>query len=218
VKRLGLARNIGDVIYLTALYAGWHPVPFFVTAIESTLAIQPIENPDAAIIMSPTAARLAKLPPHLLCLAQGYATASFLRNQPLLISSIPRAEGLFDLLKQYFPNGGNFVLLRAERSRKYLENVTKGTPWRLHVWVTHREVPVQLLPATSGLTAVLGLSPLQAELLGPISGDLLRFAWGRRTKMAFGNAGYPATDWCEPEIFALRQLLLMQAKQLRTLC
>lgn len=218
MKRLGLARNTGDEIYSTVASVGWEPVPFFVTSIEPTLSVRPIEKPDAAIILSPTAARLADLPPYLLCLAQGYATARFLKNHPVLISKTPTAEGLLDLLKQYFPDGGNFILVRAERSRQYLENITKNTPWRLHVWVTHYEVPIKSLPVVPNLIAVLGLSPLQAEVLGAISKGLLRFAWGSRTKLAFYKAGYPATAWCEPEINSLRRLLLIQAKLLRVSC
>ena len=218
MKRIGLARNINDALCLTAISADWDPVPFFVTKAESIPVVRPIKNFDAAIILSPTAARFAQIPHNLLCIVQGEATARPLRKHKLLVSSTPRAEGLFDLLKQCFPNGGKFILFRAEKSRKYLEMVTNGTNWQIDVCVTHREIPINHLSPITNLDAVLALSPLQAEILGPLSQGLLRFAWGRRTNLAFDKVGYPATGWCEPEAFSLRRLLMLQTTHLGVLC
>jgi uroporphyrinogen-III synthase len=125
----------------------------------------------------------------------------------VLVSTTPQAEGLFDLLRERFPQGGTFLLARAERSREHLEQAAAGTPWRLLPWITHREAPLDPPPAMPALDAVLALSPLQAELLGPRSAHLLRFAWGQRTQQAFLQAGYPVDGWCEPEASSLQRLL-----------
>jgi hypothetical protein len=47
--------------------------------------------------------------------------------------------------------------------------------------------------------AVLALSPLQAEILAPITGEVLRFAWGDATRDAFSRCGAPAHAHCEPK-------------------
>ena len=54
---------------------------------------------------------------------------------------------------------------------------------------------------------MLALSPLQAEILAPLSKDLLRFAWGPRTADAFMLARRPAHGTCEPKPEALTPLL-----------
>jgi uroporphyrinogen-III synthase len=207
VKRLGLARALDDALCRSVRVAGWEPVPLFLTVMEATLAEPPVADPDAVIVLSPAAARLALLPPVVPCLAQGEATARALTGRQVLVSATPRAEGLFDLLRESFPQGGTFLLARAERSRQHLEQAAAGTPWRLLPWITHREGPIEPPPAMPALDAVLALSPLQAELLGPRSGHLLRFAWGQRTQRAFLQAGYPVDGCCEPESSALQRLL-----------
>jgi uroporphyrinogen-III synthase len=217
VRRLGLGRALDDPLCAAVLEAGWEPVPLFVTAMEATLAAPPEAHPDAVILLSPAAARMALLPPRVPCLAQGEATARAVASaralraqvagRTVLVSDQPQAEGLFELLRERFPQGGTFLLARGERSRRHLEQAAAGTPWRLLPWITHRERPVDPPPALPPLDAVLALSPLQAELLAPRSGQLLRFAWGQRTARAFEKAGYPGDGWCEPEASALRLLL-----------
>jgi uroporphyrinogen-III synthase len=185
-------------------------VPLFLTAMTATLAPPPEPAPDAVIVLSPAAARLALLPPGVPCLAQGEATARALTGHPVRVSATPKAEGLFDLLRASYPQGGTFLLARAERSREHLEQAAAGSPWRLLPWITHREGPVEPVPEMPELNAVLALSPLQAELLGPRSRHLLRFAWGERTQRAFLQAGYPVDGWCEPDISSLQSLLRSQ--------
>ena len=210
MKRLGLARALDDALCRAIRAVGWEPVPLFVTAMEATLVPAPAAHPDAVILLSPAAARLALLPPGVPCLAQGAATATALgeRQGPgeILVSRTPRAEGLFELLRERFPAGGTFLLARGERSREHLEQAAEGTPWSLIPWITHCERPVLPPPALPELDAVLALSPLQAELLGPAAVPL-RFAWGQRTHRAFQQAGYPGDGWCEPEATALQRLL-----------
>jgi len=207
VKRLGLARALDDALCQAVREAGWEPVPWFLTAMTATGAEPPAAGADAVIVLSPAAARLALLPPGVPCLAQGEATARALAGREVRVSATPRAEGLFDLLRAAYPQGGSFLLARAERSREHLEQAAAGTPWRLLPWITHREGPIEPPPAMPELDGVLALSPLQAELLGPRSGHLLRFAWGQRTQRAFLQAGYPDDGWCEPDASALRRLL-----------
>lgn len=207
MKRLGLARALDDALCQAVREAGWEPVPWFLTAMTATGAEPPAAGADAVIVLSPAAARLALLPPGVPCLAQGEATARALAGREVRVSATPRAEGLFDLLRAAYPQGGSFLLARAERSREHLEQAAAGTPWRLLPWITHREGPIEPPPAMPELDGVLALSPLQAELLGPRSGHLLRFAWGQRTQRAFLQAGYPDDGWCEPDASALRRLL-----------
>lgn len=209
MKRLGLARSLEDPLCQTVRAAGWEPVPCFLTTLEPTLTPPPCEHPDAVLLLSPAAARHALLPAGVPCLAQGQATARILDGHPVWVSATPKAEGLFELLKQRFPQGGTFLVARAERSRAYLETAAAGTPWTLLPWITHRERPLEPLPPMPEVTAVLALSPLQAELLGPLAG--LRFAWGQRTQRAFAQVGYPCQGWCEPEAAALERLLIPQA-------
>jgi uroporphyrinogen-III synthase len=207
VKRLGLARALDDPLSLAVRAAGWEPVPLFVTAMAATQAPPPAAAADAAILLSPAAARLALLPPGLPCLAQGEATARALAGRQVWTSRTPRAEGLWDLLRERFPRGGTFLLARGERSREFLEQAAAGTPWTVIPWITHREAPVQPPPAWPALDAVLALSPLQAEILGARAGGLPAFAWGERTRDAFLRAGYPVGACCRPEASALQQVL-----------
>jgi uroporphyrinogen-III synthase len=207
VKRLGLARALDDALCQAVLAAGCSPVPLFLTAMTATLAPPPEPAPDAVIVLSPAAARLALLPQGVPCLAQGEATGRALAGREVLVSATPKAEGLFDLLRETFPQGGTFLLARAERSRAHLEQAAAGTPWHLLPWITHRESPIEPPPAMPALDAVLALSPLQAELLGPRTAGILRLAWGQRTHLAFEKAGYAGDGWCEPEASALQRLL-----------
>ena len=207
MKRLGLARASDDPLCQAVRAAGWEPVPLFLTAMVATGAAPPLADADAILVLSPAAARLALLPPELPCLAQGQSTARALAGRPVRVSATPKAEGLFELLRAEFPQGGRFLLARAERSRQYLEQATEGTPWQLLPWITHREAPIEPPPELPALDGVLALSPLQATLLGPRSEGLLRFAWGGRTRQAFLQAGYPGAGWCEPDAAALQSLL-----------
>lgn len=208
MKRLGLARAQDDAMSRAVLAAGWEPVPLYVTVLEATQAEPPLARPDAVIVLSPSAARLARIPAGIPCLAQGAATAAALAGREVATSPVPRAEGLVQLLKERFPGGGAFLLARAERSREHLEEALRGTRWTVHPWITHRERPLDPAPALTALDAVLALSPLQAEVLGPLSGEALRLAWGERTHRAFLESGYPSHGWCEPELPALQRLLL----------
>jgi uroporphyrinogen-III synthase len=210
LKRLGLARAEGDPLWAAVRGAGWEPVPVFVTVMEPTLAPPPLADPDAVLVLSPAAARHGLFPQGVPCLAQGEATARALGERPVQVSASPRAEGLFQLLQERFPAGGDFLLARAERSREPLERAAAGTPWRLRPWVTHRERPLDPLPALPPLAAVLALSPLQAEVLGPLA-PCLRLAWGQRTHQAFAQVGYPSHGWCEPRPSALEELLSAQS-------
>ena len=211
MSRLGLARALDDPLCQAVRAAGWEPVPLFLTTMSATQAPPPAEGADAVLVLSPAAARLALIPPDLPCLAQGEATARALSGRRVTVSAAPRAEGLFDLLRERYPRGGTFLLARGERSREHLERVAEGTPWKLVPWITHRETPLDPAPAWPPLDAVLALSPLQAELLGPRAERMLRFAWGQRTERAFLQAGYPVDGWCEPEASALQRLLFSQS-------
>lgn len=216
---LGVARTVDEPIYLTIQESGWNPVSLFLTNMEPTNNKQPFLNPDAILVLSPSAARFANISTDILCLAQGQATAKMLPNNKVLISDIPKAEGILSLLQTHFPFGGRFIVARAEHSRKYLEFATHGTCWKLCTWITHREVPLSIISnSIINLDAVLGLSPLQAKLLGPYAKNILRFAWGLKTNIAFNNVGYPTHGWCEPTLNALRQLLINNKLQLRFLC
>jgi uroporphyrinogen-III synthase len=213
VKRLGLARAPEDPLCSAIREAGWEPVPLFLTAMAGSQAAPPAGDVDALILLGPAAARLAaleSLPAELPVLAQGEATARALAERTgrrAQVSASPRAEGLFDLLRERFPEGGRFLLARGERSREFLEKAAEGTPWRMLPWLTHREAPVEPAPAVPELAAVLALSPLQAELLAGRGDAALRLAWGRRTQQAYLAAGYPGARWCEPEPAALQSLL-----------
>jgi uroporphyrinogen-III synthase len=215
VRRLGLSRPPEDPLSQAVRGAGWEPVPLRLTEMVATGQPAPAADADAVLVLSPSAARLALLPSGLPCLAQGEATALALRTRGagnVLTAAEPRAEGLLQLLRQAYPQGGSFLLARGERSREHLEAAAEGTPWRLLPWVTHREIPLQPPPPLPELEAVLALAPLQAELLGPRSQGLLRFAWGRRTLEAFSRAGYPVDGWCEPEVSALQKLLAARSQ------
>lgn len=196
MKRLGLARQPGDPLGRVAAEAGWEPVPLFLTEMAPTGAMLPLERPDGILLLSPSGARIPNLPEGVPCLVTGEGTAAALPGRTVLVSPEPRAEGLWALLRERFPAGGRFLLVRGERSRGFLEEVSVGTPWVLVPWITHAEKAKDPLPAMPLLDAVLALSPLQAELLGPRSATLLRLAWGERTAEAFRSAGFPAHGSC----------------------
>jgi uroporphyrinogen-III synthase len=163
------------------------------------------------LLLSPSGAYAAKpwIAKETCCLVQGPATAEALGSQftRILESTESSAEGLWALLQSSFPDGGDFLMVSAERSRGYLEEVTRGTTWRIQPWVTHREAVTLPTPELPIVDAVLALSPLQAGLLAPLTAELLRFAWGESTAKAFEDAGQPAHDWCEPKISSLKEML-----------
>ena len=196
VKRLGLAREPGDVLGRAVEEAGWEPVPVFLTEMVPTGRPRPLDHPDAVILLGPAGARHADLPEGVPALATEAAAAELPPGREVLVSPVPRAEGLWELLRSRFPSGGRFLLVRGERSRGYLEEVCQGTPWRVVSWITHTEKAKEPLPDLPVLDAVLALSPLQAELLGPKSRGILRFAWGERAAAGFLRSGNPAHDSC----------------------
>jgi uroporphyrinogen-III synthase len=166
---------------------------------------------DAALALSPAGAATAleSLPPGLRVLATGEGTLDALRARPDLsvsAAAIPKAEGLWSSLQALLPAGGRVLLIRAERSRGFLERAAEGTPWLLAPWTTHRELPSGDLRPVN-LSAVLALGPAQAEALVPQARDLLRYAWGEATARAFQTAGSPAHAWCEPRAEALVRML-----------
>jgi uroporphyrinogen-III synthase len=198
--------------------AGWEPVYFPLTRIVPLGAPPPQALPFYSAIILPSPSAAWALRPWLshgdapVVLAQGQGTLDALEGgaAEARCAPVPTAEGIWDLLQQDFPKGGNFLLARAERSRGYLEEMANGTAWRVWPWITHREEPADPLPALPAVDAVLALSPLQAEVLGSLSGNLLRFGWGERTVYGFRKAGVEATATCEPRIEALKTLLREQ--------
>ena len=205
MKRLGLARLPGDALGRAVSGAGWEPVPVFLTELAPTHAPRPLDDPDGVILLSPAGARFGELPDGIPVLAT--AGAAEAAGRAWATSPDPRAEGLWELLKARFPAGGRFLLVRGERSRGYLEEVAAGTPWRLVPWITYAEKAKDPLPELPALDAVLALSPLQAELLGPRAPGLLRFAWGQRTAEAFLRSGHAADDSCLARPDALGRML-----------
>jgi hypothetical protein len=135
------------------------------------------------------------------CLVQGVGTADALGREDLDVQlpAEARAEALWELLQVRFCEGGDFVLARGERSREFLEVAAKGTPWHIHPWVTHREVSRDPFPPFPEVDGVLALSPLQAEILAPLAGNVVRFAWGEATAEAFARCGAHAHAQCEPK-------------------
>jgi uroporphyrinogen-III synthase len=135
------------------------------------------------------------------CLVQGAGTADALGREDLDVHlpSEARAEALWNLLQERFPAGGEFVLVRGERSREFMEVAARNSAWRIHPWVTHSEAAREPFPVLPQVEGVLALSPAQAEILAPLAGDLQRFAWGEATAEAFAKAGAPAHARCEPK-------------------
>lgn len=199
--------------------AGWQPVPFAVTRLVESQAAPPMAlgEADALIVLSPSGAKAAgpQLPAGMAVLAQGLGTADALgrRDLELSLASAAKAEALWDLLRQRFPEGGSFVLVRGERSREYLEMAARESAWALHPWITHSEAPRLPLPDLPDVDAVLAMSPLQAQVLAGMAKDRLRFAWGEGAAQAFARAGQPATAWCEPKATALHAMLTNSLKE-----
>ena len=153
------------------------------------------------------------------CLVQGAGTADALGREDLDIQlpAEARAEALWDLLQTRFPDGGDFVLVRGERSREFMEVAAKGSPWRIHPWVTHREAPREPFPPLPRVEGVLALSPMQAEILAPLAGHVFRFAWGEATAEAFVKAGASVDGHCEPKPSLLWAMLAQHlASQMNT--
>lgn len=213
--RLALARAADHPISRAAAEAGWTPVEYPLTRIAATGAPppQPLGDYRAVVLLSPGAAWALR--PWLdqgsnpVLLVQGRGTLDALGDiqADVRTATAPSAEGIWDLLRREFPEGGSFLLARAERSRGFLEEASAGTPWRLWPWITHREEAVDPLPPLPEVDAVLALSPLQAELLAPLSADLLRFGWGGRTLFGFRKSGLEPTATCEPRLDALVAML-----------
>ena len=205
LPRLALARPAQHPLSDTVRQAGWEPVPYSFTRLQpsSLPPPRPFSSIAAILILSPSGARVAvsKLPAGTICLVQGAGTADALGREDLRVQlpTEARAEALWALLQATFPEGGEFILARGERSREFLEEAAKGTQWRLHPWVTHREAAREPFPPLPDVAGVLALSPLQAELLAPLSQHVQRFAWGEATAEAFARAGAPADAFCEPK-------------------
>jgi uroporphyrinogen-III synthase len=214
--RLALARPGTHPLADTVRKAGWRPVPYAFTSLRTTGAAPPmlLNRVDALLVLSPSGAKVAAatLPAGMTCLVQGAGTAEALGREDLDVQlpSEARAEALWDLLQGRFPEGGEFVLVRGERSREYLEVAARGSVWRIHPWVTHCEAAREPFPPLPGVEAVLALSPTQAEILAPLSGDVLRYAWGEATAEAFAKAGAPAHAQCEPKPSLLWAMLAQQ--------
>jgi uroporphyrinogen-III synthase len=203
--RLALARPAHHPLADTVRKAGWRPVPYSFTSLKLTGAAPPVllSRVKALLILSPSGAKVtgATLPSGMTCLVQGAGTADALGREDLDIQlpSEARAEALWELLQKRFADGGDFVLVRGERSREYLEVAARGSAWRIHPWVTHCEAAREPFPPLPDVEGVLALSPTQAEILAPLARGLQRFAWGEATAEAFARAGAPVQAQCEPK-------------------
>jgi len=205
LPRLALARPADHPLAGTVRKAGWRPVPYAFTSLNVTGAKPPLplDQVQALVVLSPSGAKVAarSLPPGMTCLVQGAGTADALGREDLDVQlpSEARAEALWSLMQARYPQGGAFLLARGERSREYLEVAARNSAWRIYPWITHREMAREPFPALPEVEAVLALSPMQAEILAPLTGDVLRFAWGEATTEAFAKAGAPAHAHCEPK-------------------
>lgn len=224
VPRLALARPAQHPLADTVRKAGWEPVPYAFTSLKVSSAAPPfaLSEAEAFLALSPSGARVAApaLPAGMVCLLQGAGTAEALGREDLEVHlpAEARAESLWGLLQAQFPEGGDFILARGERSREYLEMAAKGSAWRIHPWVTHREVARAPFPPLPEVEAVLALSPLQAEILAPVSLAVQRFAWGEATAEAFAKAGAPAHAHCEPKPSLLWAMLAQHLKKEESPC
>jgi uroporphyrinogen-III synthase len=222
--RLALARPAQHPLADTVRKAGWSPVPYSFTSLSVTGADAPLplERVQALLVLSPSGAKVAarSLPPGTTCLVQGAGTADALGREDLevLLPSEARAEALWSLLQERFPQGGDFLLARGERSREYLEVAARNSSWRIHPWITHREAAKDPFPPLPEVEGVLALSPLQAEILAPIAGGVLRFAWGEATADAFARFGVPAHGHCEPKPSLLWAMLAKHLKKEESPC
>lgn len=214
--RLALARPLDHPLCRAVAEAGWEPVPYYITSQEFTHATPPmgLDAVAALLVLSPAAAKAVKVwvTKSLDLVVQGEGTEQTLGLESSEVPRIRRprqatAESLWDMLTQAYPGGGDFVLARGERSRQYIEAVAKDTAWRIHPWITHREVPTRPEPTMPNVDAVLSLSPLQSEYLAGIPGELLRFAWGERAAKAYEASGVEVHGVCEPEKDSLIHML-----------
>lgn len=214
--RLALARPAHHPLADTVRKAGWVPVPYSFTSLKLTGSRPPVsfEKTKAMLLLSPSGAKVVSpsLPSGMTCLVQGAGTADALERDDLDVHlpSEARAEALWELVQTRFPDGGDFLLARGERSREYLEVAARNTAWRIYPWITHRESPRVPFPPLPDVEGVLALSPLQAEILAPLAGKVLRFAWGEATAEAFARAGVPAHARCEPKPSLLWAMLAQQ--------
>lgn len=222
--RLALARPARHPLSDTVRKAGWEAVPYAFTSLRLTSNPPPmaLEGVEAFVALSPSGAKVAapSLPPGMRCLLQGAGTAEALGREDLEIHlpAEARAEALWDLLQTRFPQGGDFILARGERSREYLEVAARDSRWRIHPWITHREAARNPFPPLPAVEGVLALSPMQAEILAPISLGVQRFAWGEATAAAFSRAGAPAHAQCEPKPSLLWAMLAQHLKKEESPC
>jgi uroporphyrinogen-III synthase len=222
--RLALARPAQHPLADTVRKAGWTPVPYAFTALKVSSAPPPIpfEKAKALLLLSPSGARVAsrRIPAGATCLVQGAGTAEALGREDLTIQ-LPAeacAESLWELVQSLFPEGGAFILARGERSREYLEMAARGTIWRMHPWITHREAAREPFPPLPAVSGVLAMSPLQAEILAPLTTQVLRFAWGESTRAAFERCGTPAHAHCEPKPSLLWAMLAQHLNKEESPC
>lgn len=214
--KLALARPLDHPLGRAVAEAGWEPVPYYITSQEFTHATPPmsLDTISALLVLSPAAARAVKVwvTKSMAVVVQGEGTEQNLGLESVDSTHLRRpqlatAESLWDMLTRAYPDGGDFVLARGERSRQYIEAAAKGSAWRIHPWITHREVPTKPEPTLPVTDALLALSPLQAEYMAGIPGDLLRFAWGERAAKAFAASGVEVHGVCEPKKDSLIHLL-----------
>jgi len=222
--RLALARPGQHPLADIVRKAGWKPVPYSFTCLSVTGAASPmlLSRATALVVLSPSGAKVVSraLPPGLTCLVQGAGTGDALGRDDLDIQlpSEARAEALWELMQERYPDGGEFVLVRGERSREYLEVAARGSAWRIHPWITHSEAPRVPFPPLPQVEAVLALSPLQAEILAPLTGKVIRFAWGEATAEAFDRLGATAHAHCEPKPSLLWAMLAQHLKKEESPC
>lgn len=213
MMRIALARPVDHPLANAAREAGWGPVHYPITQSNPTGAPPPValDQVHALMLLSPAGATAARpwIGRETCCLVQCADTANALGTlfMRVLVAPRPNAEGVWELLQREFPVGGEFLMSRAERSRGYLEDMTRGTHWRIQPWLTHCEAATLPTPVLPVVDAVLALTPFQVPLLLPMVGNLLCFAWGDNTAKAFEDAGHPAHDWCEPKIPSLQEML-----------
>lgn len=224
LPRLALARPAQHPLADTVRKAGWEPVPYAFTSLKITSNPPPMAFAAASafVALSPAGAKVAApaLSAGMVCLLQGAGTADALGREDLEVHlpAEARAEALWDLLQSQFPEGGDFILARGERSREYLEVAAKGSAWRIHPWITHRETARDPFPALPEVEGVLAMSPLQAEILAPIAHGVQRFAWGEATAEAFAQAGAPAHARCEPKPSLLWAMLAQHLNKEESPC
>ena len=211
--RIAIARPKDHPLALVAREAGWEPLHYPVTRNVPNGAPPPVpmNAVHGLVLLSPTGAKAVKpwLSPYTTILVDSLRTAEALGTAftHLHVAEEETPESLWDLIQETYPGGGELLMVRAERSRGFLEDASRGSSWHLRPWVTHREVPADPMPELPPVDAVLALSPLQAELLAPRSAGLRCFAWEQATAKAFEAAGLPVDGCCEPRLDALRELL-----------